>query len=75
MTMVVLSGVVLSFDRFQTAQRTHMDKMQQFIHLHLEKVHQLEDEFERDLKALKNEFQTERYASFSQRSLICFENQ
>lgn len=45
--------------RFQTAQRTHMDKMTKFVQLHMNRVHALENEFERDLKALKLEFNTE----------------
>lgn len=46
-------------EQFQTAQRTHMDKMNKFIALHQERVSALEHEFERDLKSLKLEFQTE----------------
>lgn len=46
-------------EQFQVAQRTHMEKMQRFTGLHNSKVAALEDEFERDLKALKTEFNTE----------------
>lgn len=46
-------------EQFQTAQRTHMDKLNKFIELHKEKVFGIEAEFERDLKALKLEFNTE----------------
>ena len=52
-----------SLQRFQTAQRTHMDKLQKFVDLFQRKMAGLEGEFERDLKALKGEFSTERFAN------------
>lgn len=53
-------------EQFQTAQRTHMDKMNKFILLHREKTQAIEAEFERDLKALKLEFNSERDAIVAQ---------
>lgn len=46
-------------EQFQTGQRTHMDKLNKFIELHREKIFGIEAEFERDLKAIKKEFNTE----------------
>lgn len=56
-------------EQFQTAQRTHMDKMNKFISLHNVKLANLQSEIERDLKALKFEFNTEREAIISQHAL------
>lgn len=53
-------------EQFQTAQRTHMDKINKFVILHREKIHAIEAEFDRDLKALKLEFNTEREAIIAQ---------
>lgn len=47
-------------EQFQTAQRTHMEKLTKFTGLHEEKIGNLISELERDLKALKLEFYTER---------------
>mmetsp|Transcript_1888 Transcript_1888/g.2482 ORF Transcript_1888/g.2482 Transcript_1888/m.2482 type:complete len:535 (-) Transcript_1888:219-1823(-) len=47
-------------EQFQTCQRNHMEKMNKFYELYLSKTRRLEDEFERDLKALKLEFNSER---------------
>lgn len=47
-------------EQFQTAQRTHMDKLQKFVSLFEKKMAGLDSEFERDLKALKLEFNVER---------------
>eukprot|EP01006_Ploeotia_vitrea_P049658 TRINITY_DN67365_c4_g1_i1.p1 TRINITY_DN67365_c4_g1~~TRINITY_DN67365_c4_g1_i1.p1 ORF type:complete len:589 (-),score=374.74 TRINITY_DN67365_c4_g1_i1:475-2016(-) len=46
--------------QFQTAQRTHMGRLDKFVQLHNERLSKLEREFERDLAALKREFETER---------------
>lgn len=53
-------------EQFQTAQRTHMDKMNKFIYLHNEKLANLQSEIERDLKAIKLEFNTEKEAIVNQ---------
>ncbi len=47
-------------EQCQVAQRAHMVKTQSFVGLHRSKLRQLESEFERELKALKTEFNTER---------------
>lgn len=46
-------------EQHQTAQRAHMNRLERLRSLHAAKVAQLEAEFERDLKALKAEFETE----------------
>lgn len=53
-------------EQFQTAQRAHMDRMEKLIALHRHKLAVLQNEFERDLKALKLEFYTERDQIVSQ---------
>lgn len=55
-----------SEEQFQTAQRAHMDKITKYISLHTEKTRRIETEFERDLKMLKDEFNTEREAIIAQ---------
>lgn len=47
-------------EQFQTAQRNHMDKQNKFFELYTSKTRRLEEEFERDLKALKLEFNSEK---------------
>jgi len=47
-------------EQFQTAQRAHMDRLSKLVALNGRKLATLESEFERDLKALKLEFSTER---------------
>ncbi len=47
-----------------------MDKLQKFADLFRRKMTGLESEFERDLKALKTEFNTERFALISRRHTI-----
>lgn len=56
-------------EQFQTAQRSHMDRMHRFLQLHTSKVEALEGEFERDLKVLKLEFGNERSSLISQHIL------
>ncbi|GAB5357890.1 hypothetical protein AAMO2058_000413400 [Amorphochlora amoebiformis] len=47
-------------DQFLVLQRSHIRKLEILNTIHQSKVRQLESEFERDLKILKNEFNTER---------------
>lgn len=49
-----------SEEQFQTAQRTHMNRLGKLLSLNGRKLSALEAEFERDLKVLKLEFLTER---------------
>lgn len=49
-----------SEQQFQTAQRTHMDRVSILVRLNDRKLSKLEEEFQRDLKTLKFEFLTER---------------
>lgn len=53
-------------EQFQTAQRAHLDKMNKFMQLFRSKVESIEGEFERDLKTLKLEFNSEKDAIIAQ---------
>lgn len=56
----LIADLTDSEEQFQTAQRTHMQRMSTLGQLHGSKLSTLESEFERDLKQLKYEFLTER---------------